>query len=220
MNYNFPNYGYHLCDTPPEVLSLLHKTVDDVINSTERVDAAYGLAGLPEAYKLSIEDEIFYEFLNEKIADYDRYFNYLNNLANTIRSPHLTVDGLWVNFQKKAEFNPIHFHNPSILSFVFWLKVPYAHADEVANYCPSRCEEVGCFNFHFLSTLGELKKFTFPVDETWEGKFILFPGALNHSINPFYTSDGIRISVAGNIADASLSNKEIKSSMTTLADSN
>ena len=220
MNFNFPNYGYHLCDTPPEVLSALNKAVDDVINSTERIDAAYGLAGLPEAYKLNIKDECFYKFLDQKVQEYDETFDYLNNLPNLSRFPTLTIDGLWVNFQHKGEFNPIHYHNPSLLSFVFWLKVPYTHADEVANYCPPRCEEVGCFNFHFLSTLGELKKITFPVDKTWEGKFILFPGGLNHSINPFYTSDGVRISIAGNIADASLTNQEIMSSMTRLADSN
>jgi hypothetical protein len=220
MNFHFPNYGYHLCDTSPEVLSVLHKAVDGVINSTERVDAAYGLAGLPEAYKLNIEDEIFYQFLNQKIAEYDKQFNYLNNLANTLRSPRLTVDGLWVNFQHKGEFNPIHYHNPSILSFVFWLKIPYLHADEVDNYCPPRCEEVGCFNFHFLSTLGELKKISFPVDKTWEGKFVMFPGALNHSINPFYTSDGVRITVAGNISEESLANKGITSELTKLMNNN
>jgi hypothetical protein len=38
-----------------------------------------------------------------------------------------------------------------------------------------------------------------PVDKTFEGKMLFFPATLSHSVNPFYTSDDYRISIAGNI---------------------
>jgi hypothetical protein len=38
-----------------------------------------------------------------------------------------------------------------------------------------------------------------PVDKTFEGKIAFFPSKLSHCVYPFYSSDGIRISISGNI---------------------
>jgi hypothetical protein len=37
-----------------------------------------------------------------------------------------------------------------------------------------------------------------PVDETWEGKFAVFPAELHHQVYPFYSTDEVRISLSGN----------------------
>ena len=39
------------------------------------------------------------------------------------------LDKLWVNFQKKHEFNPLHNHS-GLFSFVIWVKIPYNHKKE------------------------------------------------------------------------------------------
>ena len=36
---------------------------------------------------------------------------------------------MWVNFQRKYEFNPLHKHS-GLLSFVIWMKIPYNFEDE------------------------------------------------------------------------------------------
>ena len=57
------------------------------------------------------------------------------------------------------------------------------------------------FDFHFASNLHPSGLITtpLPVDKTFEGKMIIFPSWLNHSVSPFYSTDDVRISVAGNI---------------------
>ena len=37
------------------------------------------------------------------------------------------------------------------------------------------------------------------VDKSYEGKILVFPAELMHSVNPFYTSDEYRITVSGNV---------------------
>ena len=37
------------------------------------------------------------------------------------------------------------------------------------------------------------------VDKSFEGKMLMFPSKQMHAVNPFYTSDGYRITVSGNL---------------------
>ena len=55
------------------------------------------------------------------------------------------------------------------------------------------------FTFHYVNVLGQMQHYTLNVDKEFEGNIALFPSHLNHSVNPFYTSDEFRISVAGNL---------------------
>jgi hypothetical protein len=110
------------------------------------------------------------------------------------------LESLWVNFQQKHEFNPIHRHG-GIYSFVIWLEVPYFSNFEKdispgknANAC-----RTGMFEFTYTDILGRIRGETIPVDKTYEGDVILFPAKLHHQVYPFYSSDKYRISVAGNI---------------------
>jgi hypothetical protein len=107
---------------------------------------------------------------------------------------------LWVNFQKKHEFNPVHVHD-GLFSFVIWHKVPYTMDAEKANF-PNMKEgdiKAGMFAFLFTDPMGRVTQETLPVDKTWEGKIALFPANLNHQVYPFYTSDEYRISISGNL---------------------
>jgi hypothetical protein len=108
----------------------------------------------------------------------------------------------WVNFQKKHEFNPLHNHIGT-LSFVIFVKIPYFIAEENKNKSSkdSGSPLAGTFNFHYVDqyTNGGINSFTIPVDKTYEGKMILFPSGLSHSVFPFYTSDEYRVTISGNI---------------------
>ena len=110
------------------------------------------------------------------------------------------LQSLWVNYQKKHEFNPTHIHT-GIYSFVIWLKVPYKIEDEIARSA-SRNSRMKCpahFQFSYTDSMGQISHELIPVDETYEAVICIFPAKMNHQVYPFYTSDDYRISVSGNI---------------------
>jgi hypothetical protein len=106
---------------------------------------------------------------------------------------------LWVNFQKKYEFNPMHVHD-GLYSFVIWHKIPYKIDEEKARLKMKEIDKrAGMFAFLFTGLDGKIHSEALPVDNSWEGKCALFPAKLNHLVYPFYTSDDYRISISGNL---------------------
>jgi len=113
---------------------------------------------------------------------------------------NLKLMSTWVNFQQKGEFNPMHNHSGAY-SFVLWYKIPYDMATEDA-VSPGRNTYnnlAGKFQFIYPTITGDITSATVPVDRSWEGKMILFPASLQHTVHPFYSSDEYRISVSGNL---------------------
>ena len=112
----------------------------------------------------------------------------------------LQLHSLWVNFQKKYEFNPIHVHE-GLFSFVFWHKIPYKIENEIARYPNMKPDQVKAGHFAFLQIgeMGRIQSIDLPVDNSWEGKIALFPADLNHTVYPFFTSDDVRITISGNV---------------------
>lgn len=109
------------------------------------------------------------------------------------------LDKLWVNFQKKGEFNPTHWH-PGLLSFALWLQIPYTFEDEQV-MSPGRegtSNRAGAFEFVYTDTLGGVMNHPIPTTKLMEGSLIVFPSTMDHRVYPFYTSDDYRISVSGN----------------------
>jgi hypothetical protein len=116
------------------------------------------------------------------------------------REVSYNMESLWVNFQKKYEFNPIHTHSGDY-SFVIWIRIPYDLLNEI-NLDNSKNSSQPCnslFEFHFISASGDISSLPLKVDKNWEGTMIMFPSWINHSVYPFYTSDDYRISISGNI---------------------
>tara|TARA_Y100000356_G_C11181590_1_gene247173 strand:- start:146 stop:712 length:567 start_codon:yes stop_codon:yes gene_type:complete len=134
----------------------------------------------------------------------NKFAPYLLNLAKNLDftyHPNLQVRDLWVNFQKKHEFNPMHNHHGAI-SFVLWMKIPYERSHE-ASTIPTKSlatpNKSGCFQFIYTSMLGIVATYSYYLDPTWEGTLVMFPAQLEHQVYPFYTSDLDRISISGNI---------------------
>jgi len=114
----------------------------------------------------------------------------------------LKVDSLWVNLQKKTEYNPIHNHD-GVLSYVCWIKVPYTLEDELnqKHSKDSRTKEFSAsFQFIYSTVLGKVVNEILNVENGWEGRVCMFPAELLHVVYPFYTSNGYRISIAGNLS--------------------
>ena len=112
------------------------------------------------------------------------------------------VEGLWVNFQKKGEFQPIHNHG-GIFSFVIWMDIPYHYKDEAKlPSAKTSCKNPPGGNFTFVTANGinrGMNNHIIPMSPEMNGYCCFFPSDLSHLVYPFYTSDKDRISISGNI---------------------
>lgn len=135
-----------------------------------------------------------------KLPDTDRKLSsWVEEVAKEldyIYQPTFAVRDLWVNFQKKYEFNPLHNH-PSAISFVIWVQIPYSFEDECnTSLAKGYSNNSGCFEFAYTTLLGNISKYCYPPTQ---GKLLVFPSSMPHQVYPFYTSDLERVSISGNI---------------------
>ena len=137
-----------------------------------------------------------YESMNTEIKNVYRR----NGLENRIIEPYLS--DLWVNFQKKGEFQPIHNHG-GIFSFVIWMDIPYHYKDEAKlPFARSNLKKPPGGNFSFTFSDGTsrvMKDHYIKLSPEMNGYCCFFPSDLCHQVYPFYTSDKDRISISGNI---------------------
>lgn len=111
------------------------------------------------------------------------------------------IDALWINYQKKYEFNPLH-HHSGVLSFVIWIQIPYNLSDEFSlnSVKNSNRPSPSLFSLVYINPAGVIEQKPIMLDKKDEGKFLVFPSVINHMVYPFYTSDEYRISIAGNMS--------------------
>lgn len=161
------------------------------------------LAGnLEKEYQLIENCEYIANLLSPHIQLIENGFNYYKGVSETYfknKNFNLKLESLWVNFQKKYEFNPPHVHN-GIYSFVIWVDIPYDIKDEMnQNHSKYSNNNIpGHFQFIYIDSKGSISFENIPVDKTFNNKFIIFPSHMFHAVYPFYTSDKYRISVSGN----------------------
>ena len=158
-----------------------------------------GLVGsIEEEYKIDLPAS-FANFLSEFYDAYRAYFD-------TYSAHKIKLIQAWANLQKKTEYNPNHMHTGH-LSWVTWLSIPYSleNEDKEKNSKFSKEKSNSRFTFVFSQLHGAISTRTLDVDKSWEGKIMMFPSKLMHGVYPFFTSDELRISVAGNLG---LSDKE------------
>lgn len=152
----------------------------------------------------NIIDEIEIE-VQKLIKVHEQKYNYFNRLFNFVTELQdgeikFELERIWVNIQRKGEFLPVHNHS-GIYSFVVWVDVPFNIEDEM-DASPNPTTEknrAGYFQFIYTDVLGKITTLNLPVDKTWEGRLCLFPSELYHQVYPFYSSDDVRVSIAGNI---------------------
>ena len=112
----------------------------------------------------------------------------------------LKLASLWVNYQKKYEFNPSHTHS-GIFSFIIFVSIPYDLNKEDNIFPPTNNNEKCTSRLSFIISTQSHKNYIhyLNVDKTFENKMIMFPSDYIHAVYPFYTSDDYRITVSGNI---------------------
>jgi Putative 2OG-Fe(II) oxygenase len=132
---------------------------------------------------------------------YNHKFNLLNEYYNNNTHQQKFIAGeSWMNFQAATDYNPVHDHS-GILSWTIWLKIPYDRDKEAAHFPNREKHRIlnGSFQFFYTDAFGKISDHTIDLDSTYEGKLIMFPSKMKHTVYPFYTTDEYRISVAGNI---------------------
>ena len=199
--HDFRPVGY-LSDTVPDdiFLQLKEKCFQA---KNKNISVTKDLAGnIAEEYQLDIKDEVISNkllgFLGYNIIQYQNRYEY-NRKILTKDVPYI-IDNMWVNFQKKHEFNPIHVHQ-GVFSFVIWVNIPYSLEDEFKNKSSinSNYNVPSIFQFTNRDFYGHTA-INLMVDKSYEGKMILFPSDMSHCVYPFFTSDEYRISISGNIS--------------------
>lgn len=181
---NFNNVGYIQEDFKPEQLQFLWDEVNQIDQSN-----------LNDWFLKDSIDQLS-NLLSPYIVEFNKRFNYIDNIGVLTKDAQIVLEKCWVNFQNKYEFQGLHNH-VSVFSFVIWLQIPFKLDEERAISPNSSLISGRAGNFEFVHTdaLGNIKSTSL---QTIPNRMVLFPGNLNHIVYPFYTSDKQRISVAGN----------------------
>ena len=197
-----------LADVPKDILKIL----DDVIKEKELSPLNGDLAGnIMHEYSIPKGKAAVSPMLMHMIVKHrEKYPNYFKKAHSTLnyRACEIELFNLWVNFQKKHEFNPMHVHR-GVFSFVLFMKIPYDLEQEDKVFPdtvnPGKFEgyhdDLRTSRFVFVNPdpLYGMKQIPLHVDKSFEGKGCLFRSLQNHMVYPFYTSDETRVTVSGNI---------------------
>ena len=191
---------YVLADVPKDILSKLDECIDEKGLNPVNGDLA---GNIMHEYSIPKGKPVVSPMLMHMVTEFNKkYPNYIKKAHSTVNYKQVDIElfNLWVNFQKKHEFNPMHVHD-GLYSFVIWHKVPYDMKDEKARLPNIRDEDfrAGMFAFFYSEPGGKIYQEAIPVDKNWQGKIALFPATLDHCVYPFYTSDDYRVSISGNI---------------------
>tara|TARA_Y200000002_G_C22548885_1_gene607287 strand:+ start:150 stop:797 length:648 start_codon:yes stop_codon:yes gene_type:complete len=193
--------GYLLAEVPSPIVAELRQSMDS-LEKTPETDARTTLRGhIQEEWSLPLTKEIS-AFTRCLSYEYIKQFGFQPSMgvAETMRNIDecdFKLKRLWVNYQKRYDFNPLHIHS-GLFSFVIWVQIPYDIKKEQEQYVTNG-NETAAFMFQYNTALGGLDTEYLYIDKTWEWKIAFFPARLNHGVNPFYTTENTRISISGNI---------------------
>lgn len=136
-------------------------------------------------------------YLNES---FDKYTDYI--LKNALMSlTHydlkFKLSNMWINLNKKGDYNVIHNHPNSIISGVFWVKTPENCGSLTFDSPHSFTQSLllNSIDSEIAKEQNYYESFTF---DPKEGTIILFPSELLHGVEP-NESDEDRISIAFNL---------------------
>lgn len=184
-------------ELPKDCFEYLKKII--YLNCKKYNDQLYG--HIKEEYLLPTLNDSLYNFILEDCFDNNFIKEHIEKFNFLSKNKSFCVGDVWVNFQKKYEFNPPHNHS-GLFSFVIFIKIPYDLKKE-ENFFKTNVKSQynSTSKFSFLNTEidGSIVNTCLDVDKSFEGKMIMFAAKQIHQVFPFYTSNDYRITVSGNI---------------------
>ena len=197
------NYGFYLDRVPQNVLEELGQQVNNLQFNFSKGEKHnnYLVGEIEHEYRIPppFQTKQYIKNLSQQFENESQYMSFNFSLL-----PTLEFNDLWVNFQKKHEYNPIHNHD-GVYSFVIWYQIPFTFKDELKyHYGSSDLNKCLHGRFHFLSpnpfnSKANIMSYDLDIDKSKEGYIAIFPSTLSHTVYPFYSSDEYRITRAGNI---------------------
>lgn len=194
----FPNIGFITYKFTNEELANLKQEIEEISTSWSGDKINHRLVGhIQQEYNIVKSRDEMEALIKPLLYSYDQQFSFLQeNVYNKEPKFDLEMDSLWVNYQFKGEYNPVHKHR-GLFSFVIWMNIPYSLEEEDKLYVSS-IKTPGRFAFLYTDALGSIKQYPIDLDRSFENTIAIFPSKMDHIVYPFYTSDEYRISVAGN----------------------
>ena len=190
----FPNLGYLETKLSPTVLKFLGGSIKNKNNKKHNPRLA---GNIGSSYLIPDKNDWFFNnVLDPCIPPYTRYFGNGAVPQSLIKNCKYVLQSMWVNYQKKYQFNPLHNHT-GVFSFVIWLSIP--NEKKVPFVKHSNSPRASCFEFAYNDILGRIRNRIFSLSPKNEGTMLFFPATLIHQVYPFFTSDKDRISISGNI---------------------
>ena len=186
------NYGFLQTRLPTDLFTKLKKECQ---NDKKLKEMKSGLTGKGAPKHFYIE-ECFPElkkYVRYCAEAYEKKFKYIDTLKFLSKNAPLLVTRPWLNVQKRYEFLPMHDHD-GILSYNIWIQIPYDSKKEFEGG-----GSAAQLQFVYPMSHGGLGSHKFNLSKEDEGKLIMFPSLFVHTVCPFYTSEDVRLSVAGNI---------------------
>ena len=181
---------------------------DSIIEEIKRVEKER-----KDSYREGLVGAIKHEYMMKDLTTNEEFLHFITALSTAYDQSFpdvglkrhqvgLTGDlkpdrNFWVNYQRRGEYNPIHQHS-GLYSFVMWVKIPYDLEEEKELFKGNPELENIC-SFSFVFATDQIVTHPIGVDKSYEWEIIIFPSTRSHTVSPFLTCDGTRISIAGNL---------------------
>jgi len=207
---SFPNIGVVEAKLPEDVTKDIWKAIKKARKNPDNMKDE--LAGnISSSIRLDADSPQLAEFINTILPEFIK--SHIESYGAPWRAvmkegEGFNLESLWVNFQKKHEFNPPHDHS-GVFSFVIWMQIPtsYAEQKKLPVCAESNADNhISNFAFSYTNTMGRVSTFAYNMEKEAEGYMVMFPSQMLHQVFPFYESDGERISISGNVDIRELGN--------------
>ena len=207
---NFPNIGVVEAKLPEDVTKDIWKAIKKARKNPDNMKDE--LAGnISSSIRLDADSPQLAEFLNTILPEFIK--SHIESYGAPWRAvmkegEGFNLESLWVNFQKKHEFNPPHDHS-GVFSFVIWMQIPtsYAEQKKLPVCAESNADNhISNFAFSYTNTMGRVSTFAYNMEKEAEGYMVMFPSQMLHQVFPFFESGGERISISGNVDIRELGN--------------
>lgn len=137
--------------------------------------------------KTPIVKEIYDEVLGRIDTQIKEYFSVSENTV-------FCIENMWANINNFGDWNTIHFHKKSLISGVFYVKVPKGNCGEIQFLNPNRNLE---YHTQENQNYNENNSIFWRVPPE-ENKIVFFPSWLEHFVTPNLTNED-RISFSFNL---------------------
>ncbi len=144
-----------------------------------------------QSFNLDLKDNVFID-LNKEITK--NFIDYVNQIS--LRND-FKIQSMWANINGYKDYNLIHSHGNAVVSGVYYLKIPKNSGNIFfVNPAIQLIETTwgNCVDKYTLQTSSSFR--VAPV----EGQLILFPGWLQHGVEPNLNKKEDRVSISFNIA--------------------